>query len=219
LIKAVIFDFDGLILDTESTNYYATRDAYGQLGITLPLKQWQEIFHNDSEEQHHFIENFYNQKIEVNVVNEMRRTKFREYIPSELRSGVFDYIQAARNLGLHVCLATNADRYYIELFTKKFGIYDYFTCIKTREDVAFTKPNPEVYNAVLRELKIMPYEALAFEDSPNGAHAANEAGISCIVVTNPVTAGLNFPKIDKLINSLSEISLSDLIDELTQEII
>ncbi len=131
-----------------------------------------------------------------------------------LRDGVAEYIEAAQRLGLKVGLASSSDRAWVESFLCRFSLLDSFEVIKTKDDVANVKPDPELYLKAVQALGIEAHEALAFEDSANGAAAAKAAGLWCVIVPNPVTEGLAFGSVDGRLRSMTDRPLKDIIEEL-----
>lgn len=77
--------------------------------------------------------------------------------------------------------------------------------------MARVKPFPDVYQAILTDLRLFPEEAIAFEDSPNGIQSAKAAGLYCVAVPNPITRLLNFSQADWVLPSLSDLRLRDLL--------
>jgi beta-phosphoglucomutase-like phosphatase (HAD superfamily) len=90
----------------------------------------------------------------------------------------------------------------------------YFETIRTKDDVPQVKPNPELYQKALADLGVLPSESIAFEDSPNGALAAKRAGMYCVIVPNSVTESLVFGDTDLRIESMLQLSLSEIIARL-----
>ena len=97
---------------------------------------------------------------------------------------------------------------------ERFDLRNVFEVIRCADDVTHTKPHPELYLSAASALGVSPSEAVAFEDSPNGALAANRAGVFCVVVPNPMTRHLSFETPDKTLSSLDEIPLASLLAEI-----
>jgi beta-phosphoglucomutase-like phosphatase (HAD superfamily) len=98
---------------------------------------------------------------------------------------------------------------------ERLALYEYFTATKCVEDTGTHKPDPGPYLAVLNALNVLPSEAMAFEDSPNGIAAAQAAGILCVAVPNPMTQHLQLDHADYRLDSFASLSLSDLLVQLT----
>lgn len=132
-----------------------------------------------------------------------------------LRPGVVSLLEQARRLGLGIGVASSSTSDWVTGYLTQFGIRDYFGCIRAREHVAQVKPDPELYRQVVEHLGAKPEEAIAFEDSPNGALAAHRAGLYCVVVPNPVTETLTFGSYSKSLTTLEGLDLQALITEIT----
>ncbi|CAM4355732.1 HAD-IA family hydrolase [Paenibacillus alkaliterrae] len=109
-----------------------------------------------------------------------------------MREGILNYLELAKEAGLKIGLASSSHRAWIDKYMDQLGIAHYFECIRTADDVAKVKPDPELYVQTLAGLGVSASEAVAIEDSPNGARAAASAGMACIVVPNTMTRSLSF---------------------------
>ena len=128
--------------------------------------------------------------------------------------GVVDYLNDAKRLGLKLAIASSSDRNWVNTHAKRIGVFDYFDRVITSEDVAIgrIKPNPDLFLTALNRLQVQKEAAIVFEDSPNGVKAANRAGIFVVAVPNSVTAKLSMQGANMILSSLSEMSLSQLLD-------
>ncbi|MMZ58245.1 2-deoxyglucose-6-phosphate phosphatase [compost metagenome] len=153
--------------------------------------------------------------VDRDALVKLRREKYERLIGEEkIRDGVEDYLNAARKLGLKIGLASSSTRPWVVGHLEKLGILHYFECIHTAEDVEQVKPDPALYIKTLQCLGVKPEEAIAFEDSPNGALAAKRAGMYCVIVPNFVTETLPFHTIDIRLQSMAEIALEQLLDKI-----
>lgn len=147
-----------------------------------------------------------------------RSERFRERTAGEgPLPGVADALDAAREMGLRVGLASSSTRAWVVPQLRALGLLDRFDAIRTADDVRQVKPDPELYRSVLAALGVEPAHAVAVEDSPNGALAARRAGMRCVVVPNAVTLHLAFGEVDLRLGSLAELPLADLIERLARE--
>ncbi len=137
-----------------------------------------------------------------------RATALQQLLP-----GVIEYLVAARQLGLKTAVASSSTRKWVMDHLNRFGIGGHFDAIVCREDVKRTKPDPDLYLTALRRLGVQPDEAIAFEDSTNGIHAAKAAGLFCVAVPNLLTADLDLTKADLRLLSLDAMPLRDVIKE------
>lgn len=207
-LKAVIFDFDGTIIDTETIWFEVYKEVFKEkFDVELPLEEFVKVIGTTDEVLYQYIENQVGMKINPREINELANQRFlHKKGILEVREGVKEKLDEAKELGLKIGLASSSSREWVEGFLRQFDLWSYFSVIKTKEDVTKVKPDPALYIKALEELEVEPQEALAIEDSANGAMAAVEAGMKCIVIPNQVTAFLTFH--EKTIRSESFIDFS-----------
>jgi HAD superfamily hydrolase (TIGR01509 family) len=213
MIKALIFDFDGLIVDTEGPDYQAWQETYESFGCRLPLAEWAaEIGTYGVFDPYDYLARQLGRPIDRAAVRAQRHTRFAELIEQQtVLPGVERYIRDARERGLRVGIASSSSRTWVVGHLVRFGLDDSFDCIKTADDVERVKPDPALYRAALDALDVQAHEALAFEDSPNGALAATRAGIYCVAVPNLLTQQLALEVADLRLASLAELPLDELL--------
>lgn len=217
MIKAIVFDFDGLILDTETAEYETFREVYRRHGQDLPLDEWGKWIGTDGSgfNPYDHLDQLVGQPLVRENVRNLRKETFdRLMLDRDIRPGVREMLKSAQELGLRIGLASSATRAWVTGYLSQYGIIDYFECIWTRDDVTNAKPDPELYLRALTSLEVAPSEAIAFEDSPNGALAAKRAGMYCIIVPNPTTDRLVFGEHDLRIQSMHGVDLQELIASL-----
>jgi HAD superfamily hydrolase (TIGR01509 family) len=213
MIRAVIFDFDGLILDTEEPVFRSWVEVYEEHGEQLPFEQWVEIVGSTTigfHPQRH-LEELIGRPLPQEVLDRRvgRRT---EYVQAkELLPGVLQHIEEARTLGLKLGVASSSTTDWVKGHLARLGILDRFHCLRCRDDVANAKPAPDLYLAVLECLGVTAAEAFAIEDSPHGITAAKQAGLRCVAIPNTITAGLDLSRADVVLGTLSEVTLSELV--------
>jgi HAD superfamily hydrolase (TIGR01509 family) len=213
MIRAVIFDFDGLILDTEEPVFRSWVEVYEEHGEQLPFERWVEIVGSTTigfHPQHH-LEELIGRPLPQEVLDRRigRRTKYVQ--AKELLPGVLEHIEEARTVGLKLGVASSSTTDWVKGHLARLGILDRFHCLRCRDDVANVKPAPDLYLAVLECLGVTAAEAFAIEDSPNGITAAKQAGLRCVAIPNTITAGLDLSRADVVLGTLSEVTLSELV--------
>ncbi|WP_142288187.1 HAD family phosphatase [Bacillus sp. EAC] len=214
-MKAIIFDFDGLIVDTESVWFDAYREVLLEYEFDLSLEKFSEVIgtHDD------ILYDYLKQNIKIPFERDLIESSVEKLVKTKLdepalRENVEDYLITAKEAGLIIGLASSSSREWVEGFLKKLNIYEYFSVIKTREDVSNVKPNPELYCKAIEELGVTASEAIAFEDSLNGLIAAREAGLRCVIVPNSVTSHLAFENYSLRLSSMAEKSLTDVMNHI-----
>ncbi|MEH7121020.1 HAD-IA family hydrolase [Neobacillus vireti] len=215
MIKAVVFDFDGLIIDTETVWFDSFTEVLGRYNVEFPLEIFLPCVGTKGTIIDEYIEEKLGNNVTVKEVRQLVRECHREkIIDLEVREGVRDYLTQAKELGLKIGLASSSDREWIDHFLKKLDLLHYFDVIKTGDEVKMVKPDPEVYLQCLDALNVSSTEVVAFEDSNNGAKAAKAAGITCVIVPNPITAKLTFDHYDVRIESMAGQLLTEVLNKM-----
>lgn len=215
MIKALIFDFDGLIIDTESAIYQSYCEIYAEHNCTLPLERWaQGIGTTDTEyDPYTDLEAMIGVKLDRIALKGRqvpRETELIKQLP--VLPGVEAILKDAHRLGLKVGVASSASCSWIEGHLSRLGLLPYFDCLVGRDDVTVSKPSPALFQTVLETFEIEPGEAVVFEDSLNGILAARRAGIFVIWVPNPLTRLLPINGADMQLGSLAELPLESLLE-------
>jgi len=215
-VRAIVFDFDGLILETEEPIYLSWLEVYRAHGEELPFEKWVQIVGSTTSRFHpqHELEERIGHKLPQKVLDQRLDRRTELILGQTVLPGVLDHLDAARALRLKVGVASSSTRDWVETHLARLGILERFDCIRCRDDVAHAKPEPDLYLAVLDCLGIPAPDAIAIEDSPNGITAAKLAGLRCVAIPNPITARLDLSKADLVLRSLADVTLPDLIRRL-----
>jgi putative hydrolase of the HAD superfamily len=212
LIKAIVFDFDGLIVDTESVWFDVFKEVMIEYDCDLKIEDFAICIGTTDDILYERLAQIAYKPIDRTEISQKTRERYQDKMSHlQLREGVLDYLQTAKNLGLKIGLASSSSRRWVEGFLERFGIKEFFDVIKTSDDVKRVKPDPELYLRVIQDLGVEGHEALAFEDSKNGLTAAIKAGLHCVIVPNPVTSFLDFSGHLHRLSSMGEIGLHDLL--------
>jgi len=208
MLKAFILDFDGLILDTETTEYQSWLEIYADYGVDMTIDIWADCI---GRPRGHFdayahLEMKCGHKIDRDVIRAKRRKRNAELNATQsILPGILNYIAYAQQHGIKLAIASSSDRKWVIGHLDRLQLTNDFDVIVCEEDTGNHKPSPEPYLEVLRLLKIRSSEAAAFEDSPNGIKAAKAAGIFCIAVPNEITRKLKIQEADIIVNSLDKL--------------
>jgi HAD superfamily hydrolase (TIGR01509 family) len=216
-IRAFLFDFDGLILDTEYASRAGWEMLYREHGHDLPAEMWATLVgttHAPWDPMRH-LEELVGEPLERDALNERRRTHELSLIEAEqLRPGIVEYFAAARRHGLKRAVVSSSNDEWVGMHLKRLGEAGGWDAICTaNRDAARAKPSPTLYLEALELLEVGASEAVAFEDSPNGVLAAKAAGIFCVAVPNEVTRelGLDEAGPDLLLDSLADLPPDELL--------
>ncbi|MBV9865390.1 MAG: HAD family hydrolase [Abitibacteriaceae bacterium] len=212
--KALIFDFDGLMIDTETPEYQSWLEIYQEHNCELPLAKWCETIgtSHGTFDHYAYLETQLGRALERLSMRDKRRARFAELMNAQsLLLGVEDYICQARQRGLKLGLASSSPYSWISRHLEPLGLLQAFDTIKSADDVERGKPDPALYLAAVQTLGVAPTEAIALEDSPNGVLAAKRAGLFCVAVPNAITRELSFDLADLQVASLAELPLEQLL--------
>ncbi|NLX11712.1 MAG: HAD-IA family hydrolase [Chloroflexi bacterium] len=216
MIEALIFDFDGLIVDTEMPEFIAWQEIYHAHGAELILADWAVSIGTAPEafDACAHLEAQIGRAVDHAHLNRACKARHIALAAREApRPGIADYLSEARRLGLKVGLASSSSRRWLVDHLARLSLLDAFDCISCADDVAQVKPDPAVYTGALETLGVAAHSALAFEDSPNGIHAAQAAGIFCVAVPNDLTRHLDLSHADLQLDSLAGWPLVELLAE------
>jgi HAD superfamily hydrolase (TIGR01509 family) len=215
MIKALIFDFDGLILDTETPELEAWQAVYHEHGHELSAQTWGQIVGGTAASTFNpatHLENLSGRKLDHASLHERVRTDSLAIIHRDKpRPGVEAILRAAKSRGLKLAVASSSPHAWVDGHLTRIGLFGFFDAVKCSEDVRHTKPFPDLFLAALEALGVQASEAVVFEDSPNGIIAARRAGIFAVAIPNPLTAQLRFEGENLRLNSFLDMPLDALL--------
>lgn len=219
MIKALIFDFDGLILDTESPEFISFQEMFAEFDLEFPLSEWASNIGKGVTETgptpYEILQSRVQTPFDFESVRARRRARNTSLVlANEVLPGVRDYLAAAQKLGFKLGVASSSGSEWVEGHLKRLCLHSCFDAIRCADHVAKAKPDPELYLAVLDAMKVDAKEAIAFEDSRNGTKAARAAGIFTVVVPNPITRYSDLTEASMRLESMGEISLASLLERI-----
>jgi len=217
MIRAIVFDFDGLILDTEEPVYRSWLEVYQAHGEDLPFDRWVQIVGSTTAGFHpqHHLEERLGRSLPKEVLDRRIGRRTEMILAQTVLPGVMRRLEEAKAMELKVGLASSSTSDWVKGHLTRLGILDSFDCLRCRDQVANAKPEPDLYLAVLACLGVSASEAVAIEDSPNGVLAAKRAGLRCVAIPNSITARLDLGQADVVLGSLAEVTLAGLLRKLT----
>ena len=222
-VRAFLFDFDGLILDTELASRAGWELLYREHGHELPTDLWATLVgttHAPWDPMAH-LEELVGEPLERDALNERRFAHEIALIEAEeLRPGIAEYLAAARRQGLKRAIVSSSNRHWVHTHLERVEEVIGRDAICTADgDPARAKPAPALYLEALEQLDVTAPEAVAFEDSPNGVLAAKAAGVFCVAVPNEVTRDLGLAEAgaDLVLDSLADLPPETLFSRLEME--
>jgi len=213
-VRALLFDFDGLIVDTESPSFAAWRWLYAEHGQELSLEHWSAAIGTiGGFDPLGHLESLVGSPLEREVLRARELEHELTLVEAEqLRPGIAEYLAYSERLGLRKAIVSSSSRPWIDRNLGRLErLFGWDAIVTADGDKARAKPSPTLYLEALYELSLDASEAIAFEDSPNGIRAAKAAGIRCVAVPNGVTAGLGLDEADLVLDSLESLPLPELL--------
>jgi HAD superfamily hydrolase (TIGR01509 family) len=225
MIAAIIFDFDGLILDTELPGYRSWTEAFEgigvpplsaaewsvQIGTVGPLDPLAELAARAA------TAGLALEAAAIGRLDDRRRQRRDELLGAEtVRPGVVAWIDAAAARGLALAVASSSPRDWVEAHLDRLGLLSRFGALACHgdHDRLAAKPEPDLYLEACQLLGVAPTAAVAVEDSPNGVRAAKAAGLACVAVPNDLTRLLDLDQADLVVESLAAVTLDEALEAL-----
>ncbi len=216
MITALLFDFDGVIVDTEVPTFQSWRDTYAAYGVDLALDDWLPAVGSGSSTSGAFdavahLERLTGTTVDREAVIARRtRRKTALYERAPLLPGVRERLLEAQQRGIKTAIVTRnrADR--VKAHCERVGLDHEWQALVCANDEP-TRDKAHLYRYALAVLEVHANQALAFEDSPSGVRAAKRAHVRCAVVPNEITRGAAFDEADVVLSSLAEHSLDQIL--------
>ncbi|MEU0793977.1 HAD family hydrolase [Amycolatopsis sp. NPDC005961] len=210
--RALVFDFDGTLADTESAVLQSWRELFREHGVELPMAAWYAVIGT----QHTTPAMFALLAEHVPGIDpEALRPKSKARVFQLLeklgpRDGVRSYLETAKDHGLKLAVASSSSGAWVNPHLERLGINGYFDAVLTG-DLHKAKPDPDLYLAALDALGAEAADTIAFEDTPHGVTAAKAAGLTCVAVPNAITESLDFGQADVVLPSFTAKPLEALL--------
>jgi HAD superfamily hydrolase (TIGR01509 family) len=215
--RAVIFDFDGLVIDSETPIFDIWSEIYRDHGGVLTLDEWRHALgtHNGFDPYAELARQTGVTLSRAEWVARVRDEHWRRCETEPLRQGVADRLNEAQTLGLPAAVASSSSLEWVGPWLTRHGLRDLLRAVCTRDDVTRVKPAPDLFLLAAERLRVDASECVVFEDTPNGVAAAHAAGMWAVAVPSPLTSTLTFPAPHLTLTSLADRTLTELRQELS----
>jgi HAD superfamily hydrolase (TIGR01509 family) len=210
MIKTVLFDMDGVIVDTEPVHHYAYEQHFKQLNIDVSEEMYASFTGNSTKNIYERLKTTFNLTQEVADLVNTKRQLFNEAFEKkedlQLLEGVLDLIQELHGKGMQLVLASSSANVTIQMIFNRFGLEPYFTHKVSGEDFPQSKPNPAIFLEAARLAQTPVEECIVIEDSTNGIKASHSAGIYCVGYRSVNSKLQDYSLANKVISDFSELS-------------
>lgn len=225
MIAALIFDFDGLLVDTETPALESWRSIYREYGCELTMEVWAGVLGTSGtfDAPGYLVSLLQQRRSPIPpdlAALRARRNEIKQQLCARqpLLPGVLVLLDQADARRLPCAVASSSSRAWVEGWLRQHAIYERFACIRTAEDVAQTKPSPDLFLSAAACLDMSPPRCLVFEDSPNGILAARAAGMPCVAVPGAISGQVALPPADLLLSSLDALPLDAILTQIEQRL-
>ena len=210
MIQTVIFDMDGVIVDTEPVHHYAYDLHFKQLNIPITPEMYASFTGNSTKNIFERLKAEFNLEEDVQTLVETKRNLFNDAFDSKedlyLLDGVEDLIKELHAKGIQLVLASSSATVTINRIFNRFGLHHYFTHIISGEDFPKSKPHPAIFQHAAFLANTPVEQCIVIEDSTNGVAAAKAAGIYCVGYDSVNSKLQDYSKADKVISHFNELS-------------
>jgi len=215
--RAVVFDFDGLVLDTEVPVYASWCAAFEAHGAAPPtIEEWSATIGTaDAVDMHAWLVERADGPVDTATMDDIRRSHRDALLAQEqTRPGIVSWLTEADDAGLGLAIASSSPLEWVAEHLGRIGLQDRFAFVVTAGPTLRAKPAPDTYLEACARLGVAPADALAVEDSPHGIAAAKAAGLRCVTVPNALTETLDLSAADLRLVSLADSTLAEVFQRL-----
>ncbi len=216
-LDALIFDFDGLIVDTETPEILIWREVFREYGQTYPDQMWIDAIGRGAEQTKetplHLLDQLTEGKLDLAEVDKNRQRRLYNMIAAEpARRGVVTLLKEAKSAGVRMAIASSSQHWWVDSHLTRLGLNQYFEHVVCADDAPRSKPFPDLYLRAVSRLRVGTAEVIAFEDSPTGIAAAKAAGLFVIAVPNSSTCHLDLTAANVRFETLDGVGMGRLAE-------
>lgn len=212
-LRGLIFDFDGLILDTELPGFIAWKEIFESYHLPFTFQHWHKAIGTGPSAYDPALDLCaqVQEPLDPSEIRERQLVRVYQILEDiTVLPGVLDVIKEAKTMGLKMAVASSSPRNWVRNHLTRLDLGKFFDFILTAEDVHHVKPQPDLYLLALEKMGLRATEAIVFEDSPNGITAGRAAGIFVIAVPNQITKTMDTSHAEMQVSSFREINLAQL---------
>jgi putative hydrolase of the HAD superfamily len=216
-VRALIFDFDGTIVDTETTLFQAYAEVFDDHGHVLDRDRWLSVIGTDNDwDPLRDLEVLVGEPL-PDAVHDQRRARRDQLIEEAgIRPGVLAWLDEADELDIPLGIASSSPIEWVERHLDRLGLLERFACFACCNDVIPAKPDPTSYRLACEALHARPDRSIAVEDSPHGIAAATGAGLFTVAVPHGLTSSLDLSRADLVLPSLADVTLREVLERLRE---
>jgi HAD superfamily hydrolase (TIGR01509 family) len=207
---AVVFDMDGVLLDSEPLHHAVLTELLAQDGRSMDRAEYEQFIGWTTEAMFETLIARYGLQATVGEYGARYTAMILHALqqPLEPAAGVVALVQHLAQLGLRLAVASSSQRAWIDTTLRSLGLSAMFPTVVSADDVERGKPDPAIYRLAADRLGVPPARCVAIEDSPTGVLSARAAGMTVLGVRTPYTAHLQLEGADRIVDSLADLDLS-----------
>lgn len=207
-MKGIIFDMDGVIIDSEPLHFKLEKELLEELGGKISPKEHESFVGTTDYDMWSTFKDKFNLKPSVEEMIDMKKERFMKNIDEiKLMDNCLNFMKELYKEGYSLGLASSNNKKAVHSVVQKFQLHKYLNVIISGEEVSKGKPNPEIFLTVANKMNIKPQNCLVIEDAENGVLAAKKAGMKCIGFQNKGSGKQNLSKADLIVKNFNELTI------------